>query len=67
MGNYVNREYVHSVAIYMYLSKISNEARRINNFQGLARKLSLLPTKLDIFDIRQNYICILFIFQRLIC
>ena len=31
-----------------------------------ARKLSFLPTELNIFDIRQHYVRILFIFQRLI-
>ena len=59
-----NREYVHSVAVY---KKISNEVGRIDNFRALARKLSFLPTEFDIFDIRQHYVRILFIFQRLIC
>ena len=31
------------------------------------RKLSFLPTELDIFDIRQHYVSILFIFQCIIC
>ena len=48
------------------ISKISNSVGRIDNFRDLVRKLSFLPTDLDIFDIRQHYICILFIFQRLI-
>ena len=48
-------------------SKISNEVERIDNFLTLSRKLSFLPTDLDIFDIWQHYISILFIFQRLIC
>ena len=47
--------------------KISNEVGRTDNFRALARKLSFLPTELDIFDIRQHYVRILFIFQRLIC
>ena len=33
----------------------------------MARKLSFLPTELDIFDIRQHYVHILFIFQHLTC
>ena len=37
-----------------------------DNFRALARKLSFLPTELDIFNIRQHYVRILFIFQRLI-
>ena len=39
----------------------------ISNFRALARKLSFLPTELNIFDIRQHYVRILFIFQRPIC
>ena len=42
------------------MSKISNEVGRIDNFRVLARKLSFLPTELDIFDIRQQY-------ERIIC
>ena len=38
-----------------HISKISNEVGRIDNFLAL-RKLSFLPTELDIFDIRQHYI-----------
>ena len=38
-------EYVYSV------SKISKKVGRNDNFQALARKLSFLPTELDIFDI----------------
>ena len=49
------------------ISKISNEVERNDNFRALARKLSFLSTELDIFDIRQHYVRILFIFQRLIC
>ena len=49
------------------ISKISNEVERTDNFRALARKLSFLSTGLDIFDIRQHYVRILFIFQRLIC
>ena len=40
---------------------------RIDNFRALARKLTILLTELDVFDIRQHYIRILFIFQCLIC
>ena len=40
------KEYVYSIAVY---KKISNEVGRINNFRALARKLSFLPTELDIF------------------
>ena len=63
-ANGIHREYVYSVAVYQ---KISNEFERIDNFRALARKLSFLPTELDIFDIRQHYVRILFIFHRLIC
>ena len=47
--------------------KISNEAGRIDYFRALARKLSVLPTELDIFYGPHHYVRILFIFQRLIC
>ena len=47
--------------------KISNEVVTIINFRALARKLSFLQTELDIFDIRQHYVRILFIFQHLTC
>ena len=56
------REYVYSVAVYQKCL-----TRRMNNFRALARKLSFLPTELDIFCIRQHYVHIVFIFQRLIC
>ena len=56
-------EYLYSVTVY----KISNEVGRIDNFRALARKLSYLSTELDIFDIRQQYVRILFVFQCLIC
>ena len=46
---------------------MSNEVGRIDNFRALARKLSFLQTELDISDIRQHYVRILFIFQRPIC
>ena len=46
---------------------MSNSVGRIDNFRALARKLSFLPTELDIFDIRQHYVRIRSIFQRLIC
>ena len=58
------REYVCSVAVH---EQIFNEVRRIDNFRALARKLSFLPTELDIFYTWQQYIRILFIFQHLTC
>ena len=33
------------------------------SFLAKARKLSILPTLLDIFDIRQHYVRILYIFS----
>ena len=57
------REYVYSVAVN---KEISDEVGRIDDFRALARILLFLPTELDIFDIRQHYIRLLFIFQRLI-
>ena len=59
----MNREYI----VLPYIKKISNEVGRIDNFRDLARNLSFLQTELDIFDIRQHYARILFIFQSLIC
>ena len=47
------------------MSKISNEVRRIDNFRALARKLSFLPTELDIFDIWQHYIYMYYIYLSL--
>ena len=52
MSKEINREYVRNVAVYI---KKSNDVGRIDNFGALARKLLFLPTKLDIFDIRQHY------------
>ena len=49
-------EYVYSV------SKISNKVGRIDNFLAKARKLSILPTLLDIFDERQHYKSFLFVY-----
>ena len=40
--------------LYYRISKISNEIGRNYNFRALARKLSFLPTSLDISDI-QHY------------
>ena len=45
--------------MYCRISKISNSVGRNDNFQAKARKLSILPTSLDVFDIRQHYIRIL--------
>ena len=43
------REYIHSVAVYQkYLTRLG--------------KLSFLPTELDILDIQQHYVRVLFIF-----
>ena len=61
--NETYREYVYIVLPYIKKKKKSKEAWRIDNFQAFATKLSFLPTKLDIFYIRQHYVCILFIFQ----
>ena len=46
--------------------KISNKVGTTDNFRALMRKLSFLPTGLNIFDIRQHYVRILYIFQGLI-
>ena len=43
------------------MSKMSNSVERNDNFLAKARKLSILSTSLDIFDIRQHYIRILYI------
>ena len=45
----------------MIILKISNWVGRNDNFLAQAKKLSILPTSLDIFDIRQHYIRILYI------
>ena len=45
----------------MPTSKIPNSVGRNDNFLARARKLSILPTSLDIFDIRQKHIRILYI------
>ena len=50
-------EYVLSVAVYQ---KYLNEIGRDDNFLAKTRKLSILPTSLDIFDIRQHYVRILY-------
>ena len=59
----INREYVHRVVCQKYLTRLGE----LIFFEPLARKLSFLQTELDIFDIRQYCVRILFIFQRLIC
>ena len=60
----IKREYVYSAVVYQkYLTRLGE----LIIFRVLARKLSFLSTELDIFDIRQHYVRILFIFQRLIC
>ena len=40
---------------------MSNSVGRNDNFLAKARKLSILPTSLDIFDLRQHYMRILYI------
>ena len=51
-------EYVHSVATYQnYLTRLGE----MTIFLAKARKFSILPTSLDSFDIRQNYVCILYL------
>ena len=44
-GGLMCREYEYSA---QYISKISNEVGRIDNFRALARKLSFLPNEQDI-------------------
>ena len=39
---------------------MSNSVGMNDNFFAKARKLSILPTSLDIFDIRQHYIHVLY-------
>ena len=43
------------------ISKISNSVGRNDNFLAKAWKLSILPTSLDIFDIWQHYVRILYL------
>ena len=52
-------EYVYSVAVYQ--KKKINSVGRNNNFLANAQKLSILSTSLDIFDIQQHYIRILYL------
>ena len=40
---------------------MSNSVGRNDNFRAKARKLSILPTSLDIFDIRQHFVRIFFL------
>ena len=42
------------------MSKISNSVGRNDNFLSKAEKLSILPTSLDVFDIQQHFIGILY-------
>ena len=59
----VNREYVHSVAVYQkYLTRLGE----LILFQPW-RENYHFHQQLDIFDIRQDCVCILFIFHHLIC
>ena len=61
--------YIENTYLGCRITKTSNEVGRIDNFLAKARKRSILPTELDIFDIRQHYVRILFIFQtsHLLC
>ena len=60
----IYREYVYSVAVYQkYLTRLG----KLIIFEPWREKLSFLRAELDIFDIRQHYVRILVIFQRLIC
>ena len=43
---------------------MSNSVGRNDNFLAKARKLSILPTSLDIFDIRQHYVRILYLGKK---
>ena len=54
----IYREYV-QLYIVLPISKILNEVGGIDDFRALARKVSFLPTELDIFDIRQHYVLVL--------
>ena len=45
------------------ISKISNSVGRNDKFLAKTQKLSVLPTSLDIFDIGQHYIRILYLFN----
>ena len=47
------------------MSKISNSVGRNDNFRAKARKLSIVPTSLDIFDIPQHYIRIIYVLSQL--
>ena len=62
---YIEREYVYIQL--PYIKKMSNEVGGIDNLRAMRRKLSFLPTELDIFYIWQHYVRILFIFQHPIC
>ena len=56
--------YVYSVAVHQkYLKRLGE----LIIFEPWLENYHFLPTELDIFDKRQHYIRIIFIFQRLIC
>ena len=44
---------------------MSNSVGRNDNFFAKARKLSILQTSLDIFDIQQHYVRVLYIYKDL--
>ena len=52
-----------TLCCWIYIKKgLSNSVGKNDNFLAKARKLSILPTSLDIFDIRQYYVRTLYIF-----
>ena len=62
--NYIPRIFLERECISAgkcHISKISNSVRINDNFLAKALKLSILPTSLDILDIRQHYVCILYV------
>ena len=52
----IRRWKTNRIRILLPILKISNSVGRNDNFLAKARKLSILPTSLYIFDIRQHYI-----------
>ena len=58
--------YIENTYIVLSYINISIKVVRNDNWHAVARQLSFLQTQLDIFDIRQHYVRILFISQRLI-
>ena len=52
--SFLNEAYIENTYIVCHVSKMSNEVGRIDNFRALVRKLSFLPSELNIFDILQH-------------